>query len=422
MACFNCESVCDGDHVQEQFAEIHLLFPLNVSGLEQTARFLPNRIVSFHLDAPSSQAGARKPRGLDIGIESRIRSQAKFQTAARRESSEDSMKRAFLLIFVPALLVALGFAQTPAASTNTDQTNIKGCLGGSDGNYIVVQDNTGHTFKINTSSVDLKPHLGHDVSLIGHRASGTSSAATDNSFAVAELTMISEHCAAAAAAPAATVSTPPETAVTPPAAAAGPIATTTSTLPETAITPAAPAAVVTTPPENVVIPAAPATPPAETVVTPPVAPAAPAATAGTVSDKPAADAAPPTQRPDRFRSLSAAPAAAAVAPPATASKSSEPASTPDAAVNAPAAPVSSSSETVNTPQAATTTPAAPARRGALWLLIAFAVLVIVLGVFVPFLGRWRKQKSLARSGAPNLSFTREASSDQDKPDEPRKVA
>jgi hypothetical protein len=333
------------------------------------------------------------------------------------------MKRAFLLIVAPALLVALGLAQTPAASTNTDQTNIKGCLGGSDGNYVVVQDNTGHTFKINTSSVDLKPHLGHDVSLIGHRASGTSSAATDNGFAVAELTMISEHCAAAAAAaPAATISTPSETAVTPPAAAAGPVAT-SSTLPETAITPAtAPAATATTPPETVVTPAAPATPPAETVVTLPVSPAAPAATAGTVSDKPAADAAPPTHLPDRFRSLSAAPTAAAVAPPATASKSSGPASTPDVAVTALAAPVSSSSETADTPQAAATTPAAPARRGALWLLIAFAVLVIVLGVFFPFLSRWRKQKSLARSGAPNLSFTREASSDQDKTDEPRKVA
>src|ERR1019366_7400356 len=175
----------------------------------------------FHLDAPSSQVGARKPRGLDIGIGSRIKSQAKFQTAARRESSEDSMKRAFLLMVVPALLVALGFAQTPAASINTDQTTIKGCLGGADGNYTVVQDKTGHTFKITTSGVDLKAHLGHDVSLIGHRASGTSSAAADNSFAVTELTMISEHCAAAAAAP---------------------VATTTSALPETAITPAAPPA------------------------------------------------------------------------------------------------------------------------------------------------------------------------------------
>lgn len=101
---------------------------LNVSGLEQTARFLLNKIVWFHLDAPRSQAGARKPRGFDIRIGSSIKSQAKFQTAARRESTEDSMKRALMLIVVPALLVALGFAQTPAASINTDRT-IKGCLG-----------------------------------------------------------------------------------------------------------------------------------------------------------------------------------------------------------------------------------------------------------------------------------------------------
>ena len=343
------------------------------------------------------------------------------------------MKRAFLLIVVPALLVALGFAQTPAASTNTDQTTIKGCLGGSDGNYTVVQDNTGHTFKITASGVDLKPHLGHDVSLIGHRASGTSSAAADNSFAVAELTMISEHCAAAAAAPVATsTSTLPETAITPAAPATAPAATVT-TPPETVVTPVAPAtapaATVTATPETVVTPAAPTTEPvatvttpAETVVAPPVAPAAPAATAITVSDKPAADAAPPKQRPDRFRSLSAAPVAAAVAPAATATKSSEPASTPDAAATTPAAPVKSSSETVTTPDAARTTPAAPARHGALWLLIGFAVVVILLGIFVPLLSRWRKQKSLARTDAPNLSFTREASSDQDKPDEPRKVA
>jgi hypothetical protein len=381
------------------------------------------------------------------------------------------MKRAFLLIVIPALLVALGFAQTPAASTNTDQTTIKGCLGGADGNYTVVQDNTGHTFKITTSGVDLKAHLGHDVSLIGHRASGTSSAAADNSFAVAELTMISEHCAAAAAAaaapaatttstlpetaikpaapataPAATVTATPETVVTPAAAATAPAATVTAT-PETVVTPAvaatAPAATVTATPETVVTPAAPTTEPAatvtttpETVVTPAVAataPAAtvttptetvvtPAATAITVSDKPAVDAAPPTGRPDRFRSLSAAPVAAAVTPAATASKSSKPASTPDAAATTPAAPVKSS-ETVTTPDAAPTTPPpAPARHGTLWLLIGFAVVVILLGIFVPSLNRWRKQKSLAGTDAPNLSFTREAPSDQDKPDEPRKVA
>jgi hypothetical protein len=131
------------------------------------------------------------------------------------------MKRACLLIVVPALLVALGFAQTPAASSNTDPTSIKGCLGGSDSNYTLVEDNTGHNFKITTTSADLKPHLGHDVALIGQKAIGTAtSGAADNGFAVTSLNMISEHCAAAAAAPAGSISAPADTVIPPPAAAA----------------------------------------------------------------------------------------------------------------------------------------------------------------------------------------------------------
>jgi hypothetical protein len=57
-------------------------------------------------------------------------------------------------------------------------------------------------------------------------------------------------------------------------------------------------------------------------------------------------------------------------------------------------------------------------------LIAFAVLVIVLGTMVPVFSRWRKRKLLERTGAQNLSFTREASSDQDKSEKPgpRKAA
>ena len=153
------------------------------------------------------------------------------------------MKRVFLLMFVSALLVTLGFAQTPSAGSNTDQANVKGCLGGSDGNYTVAEDGTRQIFKITTSSVDLKPHLGHDVKLTGHKASGAvSSGAADNSFAVTELNMISEHCAAAAAAPAATVS--PlfgSLSVTPAADAAAPAAT-VSPSSATASTPAADAA------------------------------------------------------------------------------------------------------------------------------------------------------------------------------------
>ena len=348
------------------------------------------------------------------------------------------MKRAFLLIVVPALLVALAFAQTPAASINTDQA-IKGCLGGSDGNYTVVEDGTGHIFKITTNSVDLKQHLGHDVTLIGHRASGASSGAADNSFAVTELNMISEHCAAAAAAPTATVSTPSETTVTPDAAATAPAAT-ISTVPETAVTPAAdaasPAATVSTPTETAVTPAAVAAPPAETAVTPAADTAAPVATVSTPSETaviPAADAAAPVAtvstpsetvstpaaRPQR---LSKTPAAVATTPAAPASTSSETASTPAAAASMPAAPASTSSETASTPVAAATTPAAPAKRGALWLLILLGVVVIVIGTLAPLLSRWRKRKFLERTGAPNLSFTREASSDPDKPEQPRKAA
>src|SRR5579864_735252 len=141
-----------------------------------------------------------------------------IQTAARRDFSEDSMKRVFLLIIVPALLVALGFAQTPAASGMTDLT-IKGCLGGSDGNYTVAEDNTGKIFKITTSSADLKPHLGQGVTLMGHKAD-----AAENSLAVTEVNMISEHCTAVAVAPVASVSAPSETAITPVADAAAPVA------------------------------------------------------------------------------------------------------------------------------------------------------------------------------------------------------
>ena len=329
------------------------------------------------------------------------------------------MKRAFLLIVVPALLVALGFSQTPTPSVNTDQTNIKGCLGGSDGNYTVAEDNTGHTFKITTSGVDLKQYLGHDVTLIGQRATGATSAAADNSFAVTELTMISDHCAAAAV-PSATVSTPSETAsapASPPAPAVAAPTTSTSTFPETEVAPAADAsataAKVATPPEPTLTPAPSATPPAELTVTPTVAPTASAATDTTVSDKPVADAVPPTRRSKHLRSESAAPVAtaAAVVPAVTASNSSEPATIPDVTASTPAA---NSTKTATTSDAAPIT--TPARHGALGLLIAFAVLVILLGIFVPFLSRWRKQKNMARTDAPNLSFTREATTDQDKKD------
>jgi hypothetical protein len=158
------------------------------------------------------------------------------------------MKNAFLRIVVPVLLVTLGFGQTPAPSSNTEQASIKGCLGGSDGNYTVVEDGTTQSFKITSSTVDLKPHLGHDVEVIAQKATvATSSGSSESSVVVTGLNMISEHCATAtASAPAATISTTPavnDTAVTATAgtpAAADPTPTTTASMPaETASAPMA---------------------------------------------------------------------------------------------------------------------------------------------------------------------------------------
>ena len=317
------------------------------------------------------------------------------------------MKRVFLLIVIPALLVALGLAQTPAASINTDQTNIKGCLGGSDGNYTIAQDNTGHIFKVTSSSVDLKPHLGHDVKLIGHKASGAaSSGAADNSFAVTELNMISDHCAAAAVAPVATASPSSETVIPPATAPTAPAATTSSPSSETASTPTADATTA----------AATASPSSQIVSTP----AATISPSSTVS-APAADAAQPTGQSARPRRASATKTAAAAAPAVTVSPSSDPVIPTAADTTTPAANANASSETVSPPAAAATTPAVTHKSGSLFLLILVAVLVVVLGTLVPVFGRWRKRKMLERTGTPNLSFTKEESSDRNKP-APRKAA
>ncbi len=187
------------------------------------------------------------------------------------------MKKVFLLMVVSGLLVTLGFAQTPDAGSNADQSNVQGCLGGSDGNYTVAEDGTHQIFKITTSSVDLKSHLGHDVKLIGHKASGAAnSGAADNSFAVTELNMISDHCAAAAVAPVATANPSSETVIPPAAAATAPAAT--------ASTPTADASA---PPATASTPAADATAPPATASTPTADASAPPATASTPMRTPA---------------------------------------------------------------------------------------------------------------------------------------
>jgi hypothetical protein len=317
------------------------------------------------------------------------------------------MKRVFLLMVVSALLVMLGFAQTPDARSNTDQATVSGCLGGSDGNYTVAEDGTRQILKITASSIDLTPHLGHAVKLTGHRASGAvSSGASDNSFAVTELNMISEHCAvavaSAAAAPVVTVIPSSETVI-----ARAPVT-------------AAPNATVSTPALDAAVPVVTVIPSSETVIAPTPAAAVPNATPST----PALDAAAPAVTVIPSSETVIAPAAKAghpmrlsAQPPRPSAAQAEAATVPAADATPTAATASPSSETVGTPTAAATTPIVTHRAGSLWLLIPF----VVLATLVPLLGRWRKRKILERNGTPNLSLTNEASSDRDKP-ELRKVA
>jgi hypothetical protein len=335
------------------------------------------------------------------------------------------MKRVFLLISIPILFVALGIAQTPAPSNDTDQIAIKGCLSGSDGNYTVAEDNTGRKSRLTSSSVDLKSHLGHDVKVVGHKLNGEgTSGAAENSLAVTELTMISEHCTAPVAVAAATVSTTTDTLGTSlgtgAAASAAPAAT-ASALSETAPTPPAPSNV-SAPPDSVQGANAPSSAPAPTVdtpseiaLTPPAAvPPNVTAPAEVAPASPQAAAAPLPTRPSAQSRKLPPTTPAAVAPAEKISTPAATASTPAATSSAPPAPVSS-------PPAKSTTSVWSGSPG---ILVSFIVLVLVIGALTPLFNRWRKQKLLEQTRGQNLSFTRRASSDPGTSDKPevRKAA
>jgi hypothetical protein len=331
------------------------------------------------------------------------------------------MTRVFLVMVVSAMLVTLGFSQTPDAGGNMAAVNVKGCLGGSEGNYTVVEDGTGQLFKTTSSTVDLKPHLGHDVKLTGQKTTG----AADNSLAVTELSMISEHCAAAAA-PAVTVDPSPQTSIPPDAAAAPATASApapdaaaaqatpppaTATAP--AVDAAAPAAAVNPAPAVAAAPAQAtiATPAVETAAPPTtVSPSAPTVTSHIVEAEPAAR---PSAHARKLAAKQAsADATADTAAATTVSPSSNTVSPAAQDAATPAATPAPSAETMSPPDAAAVAPAPVVHKaGSLTLLVSFVVLVIVLGTLVPVIARWRRRKMVERDGAPNLSFTNEVGID-----------
>jgi hypothetical protein len=184
------------------------------------------------------------------------------------------MKNMFLLIVVPVLLVTLGFGQAYTPSSNTDQASIKGCIGGSEGNYTIAEDGTTQTFTITSSTVDLKAHVGHDVEVIGQKANADTSSGSSDSVVVTGVNMISEHCATVSAA---TASTPAVADPAPVATADSP--TVTDSTP--AATASTSAAADPTPAATTAAPAVTDSTPTATASTPAVADQTPTATAST---------------------------------------------------------------------------------------------------------------------------------------------
>ena len=196
------------------------------------------------------------------------------------------MKKLFLLIVVPAMLATLGFGQTTVPSSTSDQASLKGCLGGTDGSYTVAEDGTAQSFKVTSSTVDLKPHVGHDVEIIGQRTNAsTISGASDNSVVITGVNMISETCTpATASAPAMADPTPAAAASAP--AVADPTPTAAASTP--VVADPTPAAAANTPAAADLTPAAAASTPLAADPTPAVAASTPA-----VADPPAAAASAP---------------------------------------------------------------------------------------------------------------------------------
>jgi len=135
--------------------------------------------------------------------------------------------------------------------------------------YTLAEDGTSQSFKITTSTVDLKAHVGHNVELTVQKANAPTTGSPDNSVAVTGVSMISEHCATAAA------TTTPVPDATPAATASTPVvadATPTATATTPVVADATQTATVSTPPVADTTPTA-------TVSAPPVADSKPAATA-----------------------------------------------------------------------------------------------------------------------------------------------
>lgn len=83
------------------------------------------------------------------------------------------------------------YPQTGTSQTGTtasEQTTVKGCLQGSDGNYTLMADN-GTTYQLQGDTSKLSAHVGHEVQVTGSTISGGGNSTSAQSSATQQPTL-----------------------------------------------------------------------------------------------------------------------------------------------------------------------------------------------------------------------------------------
>jgi len=155
----------------------------------------------------------------------------KFPTAAGRDPEEDFHEEHILADRSTGSACHIGVWTESRAAQQHRPGQHQGMPGCSEGNYTVAEDGTGQTFRITSSTIDLKSHVGHDVEIIGQKANVSANASpSDNSVIATGVNMISDRC---------TTATANAQADTAPSETAGTSASTDTTNTATASTPTA---------------------------------------------------------------------------------------------------------------------------------------------------------------------------------------
>ncbi len=61
--------------------------------------------------------------------------------------------------------------QRTAATASGQGMTVQGCLSGSEGDFVLTQDNTNAAYKLTGADDQLKPHIGHEITVTGQKLS-----------------------------------------------------------------------------------------------------------------------------------------------------------------------------------------------------------------------------------------------------------